>query len=278
MTVAVRMRTGLAAGDVLTVLLIALLVPLAAAGVFVDDLYRDDVALVQTSRAYDLVVLGVIAPLLAWSAVRSERSATNVRLVRISALVVVVYGYGLHTFGLSFNHLFVAHAAVLALAAAAVIVSARDVDLGALSSYRMKGVPARFVAGVLAVLGLSLAGMWTYFSLRYTLNGTEPQEAQLVASKESMHLAFAFDLVLLVPAYLTAAALLWRHRALGYAMSAVLAMSGLLLQLPYMAALVLQEQAGVPGATAFDPAEPLILAAYAVITFLMFRGLSAGRR
>jgi len=65
----------------------------------------------------------------------------------------------------------------------------------------------------------------------------------------------------LVPSYAAAAVLLWRRAPWGYVLGTVLLGSGVGSQLDYMTALVFQTAAGVPEATAVDPAEPLIAAA-----------------
>jgi len=76
-----------------------------------------------------------------------------------------------------------------------------------------------------------------------------------------IHLGYVLDLVVLVPSYAAAAVLLWRRAPWRYVLGTVLLASGVGSQLDYMTALAFQTAAGVPGATAVDPAEPLITAA-----------------
>jgi hypothetical protein len=68
-------------------------------------------------------------------------------------------------------------------------------------------------------------------------------------------------LVVLMPGYAAAAVLLWRRAPWGYVLGTVLLAAGVGSQLDYMTALVFQAAAGVPGATAVDPSEPVIATA-----------------
>ena len=54
--------------------------------------------------------------------------------------------------------------------------------------------------------------------------------------------------------------------------------SGVLHQLGYMAALVFQARADVPGATAFDSAEPVIVAAFVAGAGLLLHSARAGTK
>jgi hypothetical protein len=91
-----------------------------------------------------------------------------------------------------------------------------------------------------------------------------------------VQLGLALDLTLLVPAYAVAAVLLWRRVATGYVLATVLLIAGTLHQASYMVALLFQSTAGVPGAVAFDPFEPVIAALYLTATVVVL--LAAGPR
>jgi len=133
--------------------------------------------------------------------------------------------------------------------------------------------PVRSVATVLAFLAVGLASMWIFYSLRFAVTGADPEEARLVSSVSSMHLAYALDLAFLVPAYGLGAVLLWRRRPWGCVLATVLLTSGVIHQVSYMTALVFQARADIPGATPFDPAEPPILLAFVIGSVLLFRHL-----
>ena len=119
-------------------------------------------------------------------------------------------------------------------------------------------IPKHRALSFMAFLAVTLGGMWISYSVRFAVTGAAPGESKLVLPMSWIHLGYVLDLVVLVPSYAAAAVLLWRRAPWGYVLGTVLLASGVGSQLDYMTALVFQTAAGVPGATAVDPAEPLI--------------------
>ena len=77
------------------------------------------------------------------------------------------------------------------------------------------------MAGILAVLGLALGGLWIYHSVNFAATGTLPAGMALVEPDVVVHLGIALDLALLVPAYALAAVWLWRRVPAGYILAAL---------------------------------------------------------
>jgi hypothetical protein len=181
-------------------------------------------------------------------------------------------------FGAGFSDLFLLHVALFSLSVAALVLALANLDAAAIARGFRTGTPVRVVSALLALLAAGLAGMWVFYSLRYAFTGAAPQESLLVLPDAQVHLGYALDLALLVPAYALAAVLLWRRTAWGYVLATVMLLSGFALQLFYMTALVFQAHAGIPGAVTFDPAEPFITAVYLAGTGLMLTSLRRPRR
>ena len=257
-------------------LVAALMAGSAAAGLAAEELYKDPSPLREMFRGYDLVTLAVVVPTMV--GVLLMRRTLRRDAVWLATLAFAVYNYALYVFGASFNGVLV-HVGILLAAAVAlgVGVSAVHADVRGASFPQM---PRRRVAAVLLLLAVPLASMWVYYSLRFTFTGQLPEESYLVLPDASVHLGYALDLALLIPAYAAAAVLLLRRSPWGIVLAPVLLVSGAVHQLSYMSALVFQSAADIPGSSAFDPSEPLILAAYAVAAALMLRSLGGrgGRR
>ncbi len=114
--------------------------------------------------------------------------------------------------------------------------------------------------------------------MRFAITGEQPGESELVLPPAAVHLGFALDLVLLVPANLIAAALLWRRHPWGYALATGLLTFGTVFQLNYVVALWFQDRAGVPGAVGWDPAEPFIIGILALAALAMWWSMLAPHR
>lgn len=245
-----------------------LMVVAAIAGLAMDDLYRDPDGLRHMLRGHDLVVLVAVAPTLAGSLVMARRGARRGRLVWLGTLAFATYNYAIYVFGTRFNDLFLVHVAIFEVAVVALILGltstrARSTTLGQR--------PSRAAAGLLGFLAVGLGGMWVFYALRFAINGDTPAESELVLPLASTHLGYALDLTLIVPAYAAAAVLLWRRAPWGEVVAPMLLVGGLLQQLTYLSALIFQTRADVPGATAFDPGEPIVIAAYVAALSLVLR-------
>ena len=182
-------------------------------------------------------------------------------LLSASVLAYAAYHYAGYVYGAAFNALFLAYVAVFGLSVAALVLTLRSLDVRALAARFAPRTPVRRLSGLLAFLAVALGGMWISYSVRFAVTGAAPGESKLVLPMSWIHLGYVLDLVVLVPSYAAAAVLLWRRAPWGYVLGTVLLASGVGSQLDYMTALVFQTAAGVPGATAVDPAEPLIAAA-----------------
>jgi hypothetical protein len=249
----------------------------SAAGLWWRGLYQDPEAVAAMLRGYDAVALAVGVPALVVALRRQGRGSDRAALVLAGLLAWAFYHYAFFTLGTTFNALFLAHLLVFALAGAGLVQRLRTLDVRGIAAGFGEGTPVRSVGAVLALLAASLGGMWVSYAVRFAVTGATPGESRLVLPLTAVHLGYVLDLVLLVPAYAVAAVLLWRREPWGYAAAAALLVSTGMSQLDYMAALLFQAVAGVPGATAFDPAEPVIVGAVAAAAVALLAHLPARR-
>lgn len=269
------------AGRILSGAVVVLLAVSSLAGLLIGALYQDPDAVVSMLRGYDLATLVAAVPVLAATLTPSLRGSVRTRLVAAGVLAFVVYDYAYYVFGAAFNDLFLLHVATFSTALFALTLTLGSMDASRLATRFRTRAPVRTVATILGLMAASLAGMWIAGSLGFALNGTVPDDGNgLVYPIEITHLGYAMDLALLVPAYALAAVLLWRRRPWGHVVGLVALVAGVFTQLTYVAALVFQSRAGIPGAVAFDPFdpfEPVILAAYLGGAGLLLADLRRGR-
>ena len=270
-----RQRTSARRVAVYLSTLVALLMIVAsAAGLLVDGLYRDALSTSSMLRAYDLVTLVVVVPVLAVSLVGVRRGSPLAELVWVGLLAAAVYTYAIYVFGTAFNDLFLVHVATFSAAIFALVLALASLDAHAVADRLRPRTHARLVAGVLDLLALGLGGMWIAAAGRFVVTGEVPGGSALVETDTIVHLGIALDLALLVPVYAAAAVLLWRRAAWGYILAAVVLVSGVVHQIGYLVAMPFQAAAGVPGAVAFDPAEPVIVAMFVAAAALLLLPLT----
>ena len=247
----------------LTAAVAVLVAGVSAAGLWASGLYTDPAAVAAMFRGYDLVTLAVVAPLLALSLLPVWRDRPAVWLLRVSMLAYCVYNYAYYLFGAQLNAALLVHIAIFAASLYGLVLSLVALDVGGVAGRFRPRTPVRTVAVILLLLGVPLAAIQVSGLAGFAVTGAVPHEpSQLVVPPGFTRLGAVLDLSLLVPAYLLAAAWLWRRRAWGYLLATVVLVAGFMHQVSYIAAMLFQITADIPGA-AFDPFEPVIVALFA---------------
>jgi hypothetical protein len=268
----------LKAARALSAILAILLATSSAVGLFVSDLYRDPASVAAMLRGYDLTALVIIAPLLALTLLPALRRSARARLLWAGALAYSVYHSAIYVFGTEFNDIFLIHVAVFSLSVFALGLALANMEVAAIARRFADRTPARFVGGILLFLAVILAVFWALPSIRFAFTGELPQEgSKLIVPIAITHLGWVLDLSLLVPAYVLAGVLLWRRAAWGYALGTIVLVGGLVQQVEYMTALVFQANADIPGASAFDPVEPVIATLYLIGSIALLARISRDR-
>ena len=236
-------------------------------GLLVHGLYPDDPWAREALRGGDLTTIAVAAPVLVVSILLARRGSRAAQAVWLGALAYSVYNYAYYVFGAEFNNIFVLHVALFSLSIAALVLVVANVDVDAIAN-RFRGTRgARLIGGFLAVVGTVLGGLWVTLAIRFSVTG------ELIAGlpREGVHLVFAIDTSLLVPALVISGILLWRRTSPGFVFGTAMAVMGALYQVNLLMAGLFQSNAGVPGVKAF-PVEGVVLAtSFAMATLMMLR-------
>jgi hypothetical protein len=250
-----RAKPGLRAAYWLSGAIAVLMVVASAAGLLVDGLYRDGPWAREALRGGDLTTIAVAAPVLLASMLLARRGSRAAQAVWLGALAYSFYNYAYYVFGAAFNDIFVLHIALFSLSIAALVLAVANIDVGEIAA-RFHGVrAARVIGGFLAVVGTVLGGLWLFLAIRFAVTG------ELIAGlpRDGVHLVFAIDTSLLVPALVISGILLWRRTSRGFVFGTAMAVMGAIYQANLLVAGVFQANSHVSGVKAF-PLEGIVLA------------------
>jgi hypothetical protein len=264
-----RIRAALAVSIVALVSMLAS----SVVGLAVEGLYGDPLSTASMLRAFDLVTLVVVVPLLGLAVFGVWRGSARAWLLWLGLLAGSVYTYAYYLFGTGFNDGFLIHIGAFAASLFALILALSSVDMTGISQRFSPRVPRRWIGGFLGVLAIGLGGMWLAASIGFAVTDDLPAGSVLVETPAVVHLGIALDLAILVPLYGLAAVLLLRRRAWGYLLAAIALVSGTVHQLAYLVAMPFQVDAGVPGASAVDPFEPPIALGFLIAASALLLGV-----
>ena len=246
------------------------------AGITLQGLYQDDTSWATAAlRGGDLVTLLVAVPILLAAMVLANRGSARARLVWIGALAYTLYNFAFYVFGAAFNDMFLVHVIAFSSSIFALVVTTMSVDASAIAARYRTAAPVRAVAGLLVLVGVVFALLWSTFSISYAVSG---QISLGAAPLEGMHTVFAIDLSLMVPAMALAGVLLWRRRPWGFVMGAAMSVFGAVYQLNLAAAGWFQADAGVENVRRIDPVGAVVLLLFLLAAAVMIRALRPAER
>jgi hypothetical protein len=230
-------------------LLVALVMAAAStAGLWVDDVYRDNTWSTAAFRGTDAVTLLVAVPTLVGALVLARRGSLRARLVWLGVLAYNVYNYGFYLFGTAFNDCFLAYAVALGVSLILLVFAVPRI-LPAVAADA--AAPYRLVGGYLVVVGVMFGLAWTVQAVQSIVEDTPPA----VIAKTGIHtsIVFGLDLTLVVPWLVIAGVSMWRRTRSGVLMGVVMNV----LAVVYMTALVVSgafmADAGIEDASWADP-------------------------
>jgi len=251
-----------------------LMVIASAAGLLIDGLYTDGAWAREALRGGDLTTLAVAVPVLIGSLVSIRRGSHAAQAVWLGVLAYSVYNYAYFAFGAEFNDIFVLHIALFSLSIITLALAVASIDLDTVAA-RFRGARGtRWIGGFLAVVGAILGGLWVFLAIRFAITG----ELMADIPVDGIHLVFAIDTSLLVPALVIAGVFLWRHTTAGFVFGPTMLVMGAIYQVNLLVAGLFQANADVAGVKAFPPEGILLATGFAAATAAMFRWRGRSRK
>jgi hypothetical protein len=191
----------------LAVLLIALLLITAGAGLFGTNIYDDfsPAKYVQESRAQDLItlVLGIPLMLLALWAARNGKMWSFPLWTGV--LAYELYVYAIYAIGGVYNIFFLGYVAAANLSMYTMIGLLRSLSKECFQAAVKQKMPRRWIGGFFIIITLVFAIIWIGQVMRTISTGVV----------DSGHLIFVFDLMIVLPAFAITAIKLFRIQPLG---------------------------------------------------------------
>ena len=235
-------RTKSICAYVLSTIIAILTIVASAGGLFLSDLYRDNLLVTAGWFGNDLVTLAVAAPMLIAALILSMRGSQRAQLVWLGMLDYTLYNYAFYLFGAAFNRFFLIYVALFTLSIFALIFGLAKLDISAISQKCHARTSVRWISGFMLFVALGLTGVYVAQSLGFVATGQLPDI--VVKSGHSTSVVFALDLSLVVPFFVLGAIWLWQRRPWGYVLAVIVNVKGAVYMLALSAVTVSAVQAG----------------------------------
>ena len=203
---------------ILSCILAAVAAFTSAAAFSITDLFqRDNTALAGCARGTALVILVVAVPVLVAAMLFARQGSVRARLVWLGMVIYILYNAGYFAFSASFNRLFLAFIAMLALAFWSLLALLVRWPAQTVKEAFGSRTPVRFTAAVCLFPVLIFAITDLRESLIATIINTLPPT--IVNTQLPTNHFHVMDLAFLVPAFVLAAVWLWQRRSWGYTLA-----------------------------------------------------------
>ena len=236
---------------ILSILIAVLMAITSSGGLFIENLYRNNITVSSAFRGNDLIALLAAVPLLIGAMMLSKRGSSRAGLVWMGMLVYAIYNYTFYLFGAAFNWFFLFYVALCTLSIYALILGLSHLDVDEISQMFEAKTPVRLISGFMLFFSLLLGGLWVARAASFLFTGQVPQD--ILNTEHPTGVVYAADLTLLIPAMILGAVLLWKRQPWGYVLSAIMNIKAT----TYAAALIAMSpfaaNAGVEGAWELVP-------------------------
>jgi len=203
----------------ISVIIVILMVLASMGGLFINDLYQDNLLVTSGWYGNDLVTLLLAVPLLAISLVLSKQGSQRAQLVWLGMLFYTLYNYAFYLFGAAFNSLFLIYVALFTLSIFALIFAISSLNIKVVTERFRSGTPVKKIGGFMVIVAMLLGIFHVALSLGYVFTGQVPEI--IINLEQSTNIISALDLSLTVSFGLLGAILLWKRQPWGYVLAVI---------------------------------------------------------
>lgn len=189
-----------------------------------------------------------IVPLLFISAIFSYRGSKKAYLIWLGALFVNIYSFVLYCFAVHFNYLFLIYCAILGLSNFVLIINLYELKKTDFTAWFKIEKSKRFVAGFVIFIATVFVLLWLSEALPASIANKVPvsiSDSALITNP-----VHVLDFTLYLPLMFIAGILLWRRKALGYALSIIMLIFALCTGLNIMSLMIVSTMYEIGGSYA----------------------------
>jgi len=188
----------------------------AAAGAltaFVPGVLRGTAVMNGSARGTALAVLFLAVPALVVAMLGVSRGAVRPAIGMLGATAFILYNSVLFLFATPFNSLFLIYVATFTLGFWTVVLAMRALDVESIAALMASRVPARGLAGYMAVIAVLNTAAWLADVIPALF---QRSPSFIVGTGLTTNPIYAQDLAFWIPLICVSAVLLWRRQAWGY--------------------------------------------------------------
>jgi hypothetical protein len=220
-------------------------------GLFIKDLYRDNLFVSSVWKANDFVTLIVAVPVLLASINLLKQESKRAKLVWLAMLDYMLYNYAFYLFAAAFNKFFLLYVALFTMSIFALIFSLVNIDVQVIGQSFREKTPVKWISSYMLFVAISLSMIYVIQSANFIVSGELP--AIIETTGHPTNIVFALDLSLLIPILVLGAIWLWKRQPWGYILAGISLGKGVVYNTVLAAGAYWATQSGVEGVSGEIP-------------------------
>ena len=200
-------------------------------GIFMDDLYRDNLLVRSAWYGTDLITIILALPIFMVSIMLYKQEEEYGILLLLAMLFYSLYNYAFYLFGAAFNSMFLIYVAIFALSIYTIFMIIRRLRVEQIADRFRGNTPDKLIGIYMIIVGVFLGIFHISLSLGYVFTGEVP--TIIINIAHPTNVIAALDLSMVVPIAIIGGVLIIKQRAWGYVLAVMWNFKGFV----YMAAL-----------------------------------------
>ncbi|MBX9784237.1 MAG: hypothetical protein K2X48_13185 [Chitinophagaceae bacterium] len=206
-------------------IVIAVLATIASlGGLGLKNLYRDNAFVKAAWFTNDMITLAVAVPLLIIAVIQSKRGSLKWMLIWVGLLGYMFYNLGFYLLGAAFNLFFLIYTFLFSLSGFTMLKLLWNLSNEPLAQQFSERVPVKTISLYLLLMPLMLFIAELSMIIPFITSGKIPET--IIATGHPTSVVFALDFSIIIPAFTTAAVLLWQRKAWGYILATMMPVKG----------------------------------------------------
>jgi hypothetical protein len=208
----------------LSIIITSLTAIASAGGLWINNLYNDNIYIKSTWYTNDSITLFLVVPLLVTSIYLSHKGSQRLLLLLMGLIGYVFYNFAFYLFGAAFNIFFLIYAALVSLSAITLVVLSSNLAITDMAAKFAKRTPVKLVSIYLLFTSVMLFIIELGMIVPYLTSGIIPDTIKQTEHHSSE--VFALDFCIVIPVSIIAAVLLWQRRSWGFMLSIIMLVKG----------------------------------------------------
>ncbi|MGM0445860.1 MAG: hypothetical protein ACQEQH_05580 [Bacillota bacterium] len=204
---------------VLSYIIILLTLIATLSGVFVKEMYQDNLLVVSAWTGTDIITLILGIPIFIYALVLFKKKQILGLLLIFSMIFYSFYNYAFYLFSAALNSMFLIYVTIFTLSFYSILIIIRKIDVDSIARKFKEKTPVKLIGGFMIVVGIILGIFHISLSLSYVLTGKVPEI--VVNVNHPTNIIAALDLSLVVPVALFGGYSIINKKRWGYLISVI---------------------------------------------------------